>query len=157
RQRSCELRHFEERAEKIPARRLELEGLREARERLAEFEAGVAHGGTSARIVRRGPVDVCFVDSSPIADLRGVAWSGFELRQKRVFQRDAKNFLGERDRLSRIAQDLPGLQAADVVEEPSAARVHAQGVALEIEELDDFVGLEPGKAFHRMPGKEVRN
>ena len=101
---------------------------------LEERRDGVVRGD-AGELDRRGA-------NVPLVDLAGaslpgeVALRGGEPLEKRRFEVDAEAASGELQNASCIAEDLLRLDAADVVKEPAAARVHQHRVALELEELE---------------------
>src|SRR5205085_6760736 len=72
-----------------------------------------------------------------IAVLRQVAPGRGDTAQELQFHAAAGNFFGELDGARGVVQDLHGLDAGDVVEEPAAARVHEHGVALHLQQFED--------------------
>ena len=68
------------------------------------------------------------------------------MSRKSVFERDAgfaEELGGELEDAAGVGDDLHGLDAGDLVEEPAAGGVHELGVALELEQF------EGGDAFVR--------
>ena len=62
---------------------------------------------------------------------------------------------GELDDAAGVGDDLDGLDAGDVVEEPAAGGVHELGVALELEELEDGDAFGGGEGAGGVGGEEA--
>ena len=82
--------------------------------------------------------DVAAVDAGAVAHLGDVGFGAGENLQEAVFERGA----GGAEELGRklqhaagVGDDLDGLDAGDLVEEPAAAGVHELGVAFQLEQL----------------------
>jgi len=91
-------------------------------------------------------VDEAAVDLGAVGDVGVAALGagedleevGFELGGRFAEEgRVGEELVGELDDAASVGDDLDGLDAGDVVEEPAAAGVHELGVALELEEFED--------------------
>src|SRR5687768_17322045 len=85
--------------------------------------------------------------------VRAVAETGLDALQEAQEERlegPAEPLRRELDRARRVAQDLPRLEPRGIVEEPAAARVHEEGVALEEEQVACRRALLARQAPHRV-------
>ena len=93
------------------------------------FEAG--HGGH-----HQGAIN-----GRAVALRRDVAFCGRQSLQEVGFERIAEQLLRQLNGASGVLKNLDGLDAGDVVEEPSATGVHQHQVALHLQKLPRFHGL----------------
>ena len=70
-----------------------------------------------------------------------------------VFVRE--NFPRQLQRTPGVFQDLHGLQAADLIEEPAATGVHEHEVALHLQQLEQADDFGLGNLTLRMPGNKL--
>ncbi len=113
----------------------------DARHGIVVGEQGV-HSEVGPDVLERDGrrTDRRFVDAAAVSRLGNVArrpGQGFEDERLEVLAESVSRKLQS---APGVSQDLPRLDAADVVEEPAAARVHQLGVPLELQELP---GLDP--------------
>ena len=84
-------------------------------------------------------VDVAAIDFGSVADLGDIAFAFGEDVEEVVFEVDAglaEELGGELEDAAGVGDDLHGLDAGDLVEEPAAGGVHELGVAFELEEFE---------------------
>ncbi len=80
------------------------------------------------------------IDLGSVADLGQVAPGAGENLEELGFKRGAvrtKELRGELEDAAGVGDDLDGLNAGDLVEEPAAAGVHELGVAFEFQQIED--------------------
>ncbi len=84
-------------------------------------------------------VDVAAVDLGSVADLGDIAFGFGEDVEEVFFEGDAgfaEELGGELEDAAGVGDDLHGLDAGDLVEEPAAGGVHELGVAFELQEFE---------------------
>ncbi len=132
-------------------------------EDLACIRGGLKHGGdgvVSADVLnldaRAG--DPLAIDRGAISVFRHVAFRAGEHVEKLRFEGSAfltEELGGELQNTAGIGNDLHGLNAGDVVEEPATAGVHELGVAFELEELEHGHALVCREGFEGVPFEEA--
>ena len=112
--------------------------------------------------------DVAAVDLGAVADLGDVALAFGEDVEEAGLERGAgfaEELGGELEDAAGVGDDLHGLDAGDLVEEPAAAGVHELGVAFELEQFEggDAFGLGELRGWRgrrrrlrRWPGQRSR-
>ena len=103
--------------------------------------------------------DVAAVDFGSVADLGDVgSWRGRGCRGRsasRAAPGVAEELGGELEDAAGVGDDLHGLDAGDLVEEPAAGGVHELGVALELEEFEDGDALVGVRVAGGVLGEEA--
>src|SRR5690606_14857899 len=108
-------------------------------------EGGDGVVGAEAGEVDDGGEDLVRVEAAGVAGVRGVADGLLEALEEGLLEVFADGVGDELDGAGGVEDDLDGLDAGEVVEEPAAARVHEHGVALGLQEpegADLLVGVE---------------
>ena len=103
--------------------------------------------------------DVAAIDFGAVADLGDVALCALaRMSRNCCFEGDAgcaEELGGELEDAAGVGDDLDGLDAGDLVEEPAAGGVHELGVAFELEELEGGDALGGDEGMGGVIGEEV--
>src|ERR1044071_10234598 len=83
-----------------------------------------------------GRLHAPLVDFCAVALFREIAPGRRQTVEKLIFQRIAEESLRELNRATGELQDLHRLDAGDIIKKPTAARVHHNGMALHLKELE---------------------